>query len=64
MLIAAYICWRVTQRAAPVGDDSAYLTVLPNSSVVAVDATYEWYEEEASESGESKGKGKGKGKGG
>ncbi|WP_114390661.1 hypothetical protein [Notoacmeibacter marinus] len=55
MLIATYICWRVTQRAAPVGDDSAYLTVLPNSSAVAVYAAYEWYEEEVSESGEGEG---------
>ncbi|RLQ88350.1 MFS transporter [Notoacmeibacter ruber] len=49
-MIAAYTGWRVTQRAAPIGDDSAYIAVLPTSSAVAVDAAYEWYEEAASES--------------
>ncbi|MCP1199892.1 MFS transporter [Notoacmeibacter sp. MSK16QG-6] len=51
-VIAVYTGWRVTQRTAPVGDDSAYLNVMPNSSAVAVDAAYEWYEDAASDGGE------------
>ncbi|OXT00564.1 MFS transporter [Notoacmeibacter marinus] len=54
-VIAAYIGWRVTQRAAPAGDDSAYLGVLPNSSAVAVDAAYEWYEDAAQDAEEESG---------
>lgn len=63
-MIAAYTGWRVTQRAAPAGDDSAYLTVLPNSSAVAVDAAYEWYEDAATDAEEESGEGEARRDGG
>ncbi|MCF1504710.1 MFS transporter [Afifella sp. H1R] len=54
-IIAVHTGWRMSQRPAPAGDDSAYVSVLPNSSTVAVEAAYEWYTEAASESDEEEG---------
>ncbi|ETX16594.1 major facilitator transporter [Roseivivax halodurans JCM 10272] len=53
LAIACWTAWRMTRRAAPAGDGSAYLNVLPNSSTVAVGAAYEWYADAAEEEGDA-----------